>query len=48
MKQAELDLEVVIALMESDQPLTDGAKEWIVTAASRLKEVLEKCKRETQ
>ncbi|WP_274882455.1 hypothetical protein [Vibrio harveyi] len=35
MEQERLDLEVIAALMELEQPLSDGVREWIAKAAMR-------------
>ncbi|WP_425636108.1 hypothetical protein [Vibrio owensii] len=40
MERARQELEVIATLMESDQPITEGVKEWIVKAVTRSREVL--------
>lgn len=37
MKQANLDLSVIERFMESDEPLTDEQREWVLVAVTRTK-----------
>ena len=40
MKQANLDLSVIERLMESEEPLTEEQREWVIFAVNRTKKKL--------
>ncbi|WJT09230.1 hypothetical protein [Vibrio harveyi] len=40
MERARQELEVIATLMESEQPISEGVKEWIIKAVTRSQEVI--------